>query len=719
MLLRLLMVIVFFAVFCTAVPGPGRAAAQQPPLPNSPPTAENGIIDLAGWNLASDGVVKLDGEWAVYWRQLLEPGQFAAAVKGSFPSPDLYGRVPATWGHYALGGTALSEHSYATYRLTIKWHPAELGGIKSLYIPNAATAYKLWVDGRLLEENGLVGTSLETMVPKNYAKVVDFVPASAQTELVIQVSNFVQRKGGLWDHITLGTNDQIDALRENRMVLQLSIASCLSVMGIYHILLYTLLRRNKVTLYFGSICIAIGLRTLVVGETLLVRFIPSMPWEAAVKLEYLGFITGVPLMVAFVHSLYPRELAAGYRNVSIWIGAVCSALVVAVPARIYTYIMLPYQIFVLISFSYVVFAGCLAVRHKRSGARLNGFALLCLLLAGVNDTLYYNHLISTGDMFPFGMLVALLVQAYMLSVRFTQSFAQVERLSEQLAALNESLEQKIYERTAKLQKANDELVQMEKSRRKLLSHISHELGTPLTSIQGFVKGMLDGVFPPSATYLQRVFEKTRLLDRIIGDLHDLSRLESRQFKFSFRSIEVLPFIRLLYDKYELDVVKSGLLFERAEPESQNGEWVAVIDADPIRIEQVIANLLFNACKFTPEGGTIKIETVYVKDGRTVRWVTGSKASLPSHVTIIVSDTGIGIAEADLPHVFDRFFKGNRPEASEEHGVGLGLAIAKEIVACHHGEIGVSSAYEQGSRFYFTLPVKWVAKTRWREDDAVV
>jgi signal transduction histidine kinase len=286
-----------------------------------------------------------------------------------------------------------------------------------------------------------------------------------------------------------------------------------------------------------------------------------------------------------------------------------------------------------------------------------------------------------------------------------------------VAEWHAELERSVRERTLELAEANGrlermnleleqayrELSEMEQSRRMLFTNISHELGTPLTSIQGYIKGMLDGIETfQDRKYIQRIYDKTVYLHRIIKDLFELSKLESKQIHFDFGWEELLPFVRELYYCYAYDVKSKGLQFEFAEPASVSG-YRAMVRIDPVRIEQVAANFIMNAVKFTPEGGTIRLEA------KLEGWSLSE-----GQATVGIRDTGSGLDEEDARHVFDRFYRGKGAYRSKSEGAGLGLAICKEIVRQHEGEIGVRSKPGEGSEFFFTLPVRFIGDSETEE-----
>ncbi|WNR46300.1 AAA family ATPase [Paenibacillus roseipurpureus] len=251
------------------------------------------------------------------------------------------------------------------------------------------------------------------------------------------------------------------------------------------------------------------------------------------------------------------------------------------------------------------------------------------------------------------------------------------------ARLYNDLESKVKERT-------NELILMETSRRDLLSNISHDLGTPLTSIQGYVEAILDGVIQEpdeQKKYLSVVHMRIVGIQRLITDLYQLSRLETKQFHFQLVPTAGVTMVRQLFAKYELDAANAGITYTLDMKLTAGHELMLTVDSD--RIEQVYANIVYNAIKFTRRGGFITVK-VEIRDE-------------PSELVIRLTDSGVGISDEDLPHIFERFYKASKSR-SNSGGSGLGLAIAKEIVQYHGGQIWAESRLGEGCSISFSLPM---------------
>jgi len=234
----------------------------------------------------------------------------------------------------------------------------------------------------------------------------------------------------------------------------------------------------------------------------------------------------------------------------------------------------------------------------------------------------------------------------------------------------------------------------EQSRQRLIADIAHELRTPLTIIEGTVNGILDGVFDQDHEHLVSIKEQTGLLTRLVSDLRDLSLAEAGQLKLELVLTNLV------------DLVSRKLSQAEARAREKNVQLILNVaqelpdvNVDPDRMEQVIANLMTNAIRHTPAGGSITISMEAVTDDR------DQQIRRPSLI-ISVADTGEGIAPEHLPHVFDRFYRAGDSRARREGGAGLGLAIVKQMVAAHGGKVWVESKLGKGSIFYVALPIAY-------------
>lgn len=237
-----------------------------------------------------------------------------------------------------------------------------------------------------------------------------------------------------------------------------------------------------------------------------------------------------------------------------------------------------------------------------------------------------------------------------------------------------------------------EEIKAKKSRELLLSYISHELRSPLTSISGYLAALNDGVIKkPSeiSEALETITTKTHVLQGLIDDLDQLSKFETNQFSFDFMSHEVYELTEYLLLEHMPELKNSDLDVKINMNESELRDNYII--ADQSRINQVFSNLLSNAIKYSPRATSLEI--TFAIDDEANNFVT------------CVKDAGQGISDSDIPHIFEKFYRGHFAQPDNvPHGRGLGLTLSFEIIKSHKGEIFVESAPNEGSKFTFTIPL---------------
>lgn len=226
----------------------------------------------------------------------------------------------------------------------------------------------------------------------------------------------------------------------------------------------------------------------------------------------------------------------------------------------------------------------------------------------------------------------------------------------------------------------------ERARKDLVQAISHDLGTPLTAMHSMVSAIRDGIVQDAesiAQYHDRMYDEVVYLEGLIAELAELSRFESGAPGLDITSIELAELMTETVEGLRPLAEEKALNLACDAPEDLPEVWV-----DPTQIQRVITNLVQNAIKYTPVGGAIRV---------------GATAN-DEEATVDISDTGAGIPPEEMPHVFDRLYRGEASRTRQGDGAGLGLAIAKAIVEAHDGRIWVESVQPHGARFVFTLPI---------------
>ncbi|MEG6588527.1 ATP-binding protein [Paenibacillus barengoltzii] len=668
--------------------------------------SDKGILDLSQVQV-SERPIKLQGEWEFYWHELLSPNDIHDRI-ASDGNPNRWINLPNSWLGYRLDGQQLSGTGFATFRVMIQLSEQDRHERLALKMPSIFHAYKLWVNGEPLAEVGVVGQDKSSMTPRLATKFVYFQPENNTVELVIQVSNFHHKRGGITKFIELGGSDVLTVRTHLKIAGEIFITASLMVIGLYHLLLFVLRRKDRAPLFFGLFALLLGIRSLLVGELLLTQLWPNFPWEIQFKIEYLTLCSSGYIITRYYISIFANYVSRWFRLGSRIVTGLLCLIVVATPAIIYTHLLSVIGVVVVLHMLYLMVGLVQSAVQRKEGALIFLLASMVTLVTVINDFLYFNEWSSIGNTSPLGLLIFTVAQMFLLSSRFTKTATNEERIArelqeanDKLTEMNMNLEQTVQERTRALSVAHDNLrisydrlLLSEQGRKKLLSYITHDLRLPLSSMLGYVEAVQDGVKPErNEQYLRYIRDNTIRVNRMIEELSYLSHLETGQVMFQMEPIPVAQFLRQFYDQYKLVVRDTGLDFvldlgDSEDPESES----LVAEIDMQRLDQALFNIVSNAMKFTASGGAVRI-------GLTVNEVKDRR-----YANICVEDTGTGIPPEHLEHIFERHYRYEQPGAEKRvEGSGLGLAICREIVQAHVGTVRAESDGKTGAAFYISIP----------------
>ena len=226
-----------------------------------------------------------------------------------------------------------------------------------------------------------------------------------------------------------------------------------------------------------------------------------------------------------------------------------------------------------------------------------------------------------------------------------------------------------------------DLEEAEQLRRSLLADVAHELRTPLSVLQGNLRAILDEVYPLEQAEMARLYEHTRLLSRLVNDLHELAQAEARQLPLDLEETSLSQLAATTAETFRPSAEAKGVRLITELPAE-----LPAVRIDAARMTQVLQNLLANALRHTPAEGTITIRT----------------EAVAAAVQLAIADTGDGIPPEHLPHIFDRFYRTDPARSRDRGGAGLGLAIARAIIEAHGGQIAVASEGVPGKGSTFTI-----------------
>ncbi len=299
---------------------------------------------------------------------------------------------------------------------------------------------------------------------------------------------------------------------------------------------------------------------------------------------------------------------------------------------------------------------------------------------------------SVFKFFMFAVAISIIISivlVYIFSLRLSRPLKKINSAANKIASgnfderLDISSEDEIGELAKSFNNMAGELQNLENMRRGFIANVSHELRTPMTSIHGFIEGILDGTIPPEKEkeYLFIVRDEIRRLNRLTTDLLDLARMESGEVSIKPVDFNINELIRRCIIKLENFITQKDIDVEASFEEED-----MYVKADIDSIERVLINLMHNAVKFVRQNGKIRVSTSRYR----------------GKILVSVEDNGIGIDKNEIDLIWERFYKSDKSRSKEKGGTGLGLAIVRNIINDHSQEIWVESDVGMGTKFYFTL-----------------
>jgi adenylate cyclase len=404
------------------------------PVSASPPQATAGVLDLTGWNFDRDGLASLNGEWELYWGQLLTPQDFANS--GS-PQATGYFSVPQAWQGVKVGNITLPATGFSTVRLRIRLPQRDEP--YAVYLKVEKMAWRAWLNGREVANHGVVGTSSETTAAANTTEKVNFQLQSGQeVDLIIQVANYHYAIGGMRNTMLVGPVSMLDNRIVRSIGFDIFLFGAFVAIALYHISLFALRPSDISPLYVTAFTLCIGFWRLMQGEAVFSIFFPQVPGDILIRIELICAFTLPMAIGAFIHSLFPDEWP---RGTSQGIGIVFGSLVasaVFLPTAWSSQGLTIFRIALPVIAVVLIWVIIRALIHRRSGALLIFISGLLLAITALLDTLVVmmnQGWQVTSVLFPLGFLGMALVESFLLSRRSARAYVTVETQTKRLSEL--------------------------------------------------------------------------------------------------------------------------------------------------------------------------------------------------------------------------------------------------------------------------------------------
>jgi signal transduction histidine kinase len=659
------------------------------------PVAVKGLLDLRKLSDPNHFIIKLNGEWEFYWKELLKPDDFKTP---GYNRP-FYGKVPSYWTDYPFDSVKTEKSGFATYRLKVIL-PEGLRKPLSVDLPVFDSSYEIYIDGKYYGGNGTPGKSEADTKPGYKRNFYSFTPDSDSLEIIIDVSNFAHRRGGFWLPVEFGTLPEVMKRMADSWAGELSVISLLLGFSLFFLFIFSISPKERIIGFFSMTTIGLALRPLFTSHYLILEIL-NIEWTWLIRFEYISLILIIIGSTWFIMNLYPSNLFRIFSWIITVFFSIAMVITVSLPVKIFSYMMEVYYPAAIILLLYVLYRSFVGILKKNSLDIVYFSAFVLLLLGGLHDISVAQGKSdnSIGYVLSYLIVLFVFIQAALLVVKWVNAFNERKRLQDELGFMNKNLEHLVNERTQELKSRNME-IQMQNERiaeqNKLLSDtiqlknrifsvVAHDLRAPVVNILYMLnllkekeyKEHYDTFADSSIQYAQNVIS---LLENMLV----WGRGQEDKIKIVLQKLDLADIIQTNLSIFREIADNKKIRFNFMK----EGSTMAFIDKDLMDI--IIRNLLSNAVKYTPYGGSINIS---VKDGSQ----TGQGFILK------ICDNGVGIPETKQKDLFTSAEIKSTPGTEGETGTGLGLKLCYELVRLNNGSISIDSKEGVGTCFIITLP----------------
>ncbi len=699
------------------------------------PLAQNGVIDLRDWDFENDGIIPLNGQWNFYWKQFITPPLNPELQHEADPI-----LVPSSWNSTKQLRGGYPSHGFATYHLTVLL-PDQRGvlGVLSSRIGHAST---IWIDNKLLVKTGRVGKDGQSMIPKLKTVVKFFPYQTHRIDIIIHVSNFVHRSGGLGGEIKIGTQEQILNNHTFSLVIESVMIVCLAILSVYHLFLFFVFEKNDdLSLFICLMFCCAVVRTLTSGEIILLTYLSDVSWDLLKRLEYLVMPVGTYAFVVYFETLFGSSHRLLIRKLFKVFSVLLSLFILVTSVDISSNWLILQQIFLMVGMGYTLFV---VFKGKKTNRRLSILFLVgCVILAGafVNDILYFNDIIDTGVVSHFSFFIPLLMWSVLLSSQHAHAYRKAHYLSNNLELLvdkrttelnetNVKLEREIIERKkaeTDLRTTQKELVEKahQAGMAEIATNVLHNIGNILNS----VKVSAQIIRSPSNNILVANFKKANdIIREKLDSLDELLRDQKMVKNLLRYYLELEKALEGQYNFLQKNILRINQKVDTITDVivAQQSYAGAVALLDEHHLDAVIEDTLLMHSGFTERYGIqieknfVDLPKVLIKKSKLVHILTNlfdnaKDAMLETPVEnrkltislegsngvayLKVGDTGQGIAGDKFVKIFTHGY------TTKKDGHGFGLHSAANYMSEMNGKIWVESeGVNQGATFVLEFAV---------------
>lgn len=625
------------------------------------PSPQQGRLNLETWNFVDDGLVALNGEWEYYDKQLLNPEDFK---QQALINDRGFLHVPGTWGGIDFYND-IDKKGYGTYRLLIDI--SKYDNVLALKVNSIRFAHHLYVNGVLLGQSGVPSKFDKDFSPGNTPYLAFFTPSSKQIEIIIQVSNFHFPTGGIINPIILGSAEQLSEYDTLRSGIDMSLILILIFIGLYCFILYFIGKKNTSYLFIGLYMITIGINNSLNNGKLMQRVLDDAPFELLYELQdIVQFVGGIAIFY-FISSFEVKLLSKKWMHIlfiPIYIYLITVILFSYEVHVQYKYYIVSYLVFIPVFILFRLVAHYRNVRHNEETNKVELIIVImaCIALVGyvASFFMYPENMIQSDLYIKIFIICFTLLMLLVMTLRYGRIQKQTEMLTEQLMLSNEQKDE-------------------------FLLNTSHELKTPLHGVQNMVSYLLSSDEKSEEEVKHQLWlirDTTVKLSLLVNDLIDASLLKHGEIQLNIKVVDL---------KVAVDIVLDLLTFEISGKKISmvnNVPHYTFVEADEMRLRQILYNLVHNAIKFTHQG----VIVIHAK-------------SNDMSVSIWVKDTGIGMASDRFNSIFKKFEQLHKDSNKQnDGGIGVGLYLSRKLALLMHGDLSIEwSEVGKGTHVHLKLP----------------
>jgi len=397
------------------------------------PMANSGIMDLTSVQFSNSRTIELSGAWAFWWQRKIVDAEELAKTN---VEPDAWPVIPSYWNSGSHGGKQFPVQGSATYRLTLMLPDSQVYG---LYVPQMVSSYELFINGRLIGNNGIASLDNRLVMGEFRPEVYYVTPEKNKLDIFLFVANRDYRHGGQWKPIVFGTAQGIQNYYNRSLMGELFLFGSILIIGLYNIAMFIFRPKDRSPLFFGLFCIIVALRVITTGSIALTHLIPHISWEIQIKLELSVFYLGALFFGLFFKELFPEDIPSLGLSIMLTPALLFTILAVVLPLRLFNRLVTPMEITAIAGLLFVLVCIAIAWIRKRENAPLIATGFILFTLTAINDVLYSKNLIQTTYLLPLGLFSFIFLQSLALARLFSHSFTRVEQLSDELTTVNKSM----------------------------------------------------------------------------------------------------------------------------------------------------------------------------------------------------------------------------------------------------------------------------------------